>query len=164
MNDDPHFQQGSPVYIEDGAEEIMIPAAEHRPQGYWYKIGGGSLTVSVMIHALFAIVAIFLIWWNTTLPAVPPPNEFLPGGGGGGDGNKTALHKRRSVAFAQPSMKMVAKTGDFTVPNVATALSQLPVLAVLQMGGGGFGPGEGDGAGGGIGTGFGNGLGDGWGP
>lgn len=144
------------VYVEE--------APEPKRTGYWYRIGGGSLTISLIIHGIFVIVALLLIW-RTSVNVEPPP-EFLPGGGGGGGGGeKLALKKQRSVSHAQPKMKLASVAqSSVTLPDVQSTLSSMPALTSMQMGGGGLGTGSGGGRGSGQGTGVGSGIGSGWGP
>lgn len=163
MNQD-QFQQD---YHNDDVETVIVEEhEEHKPQGYWHKIGGGSLTISIMVHAIFVIVAIFLIWWQVSPPLTAPPPDFLPGGGGGGGGGeKMALKKQRTVTHSQPKMKLASVAqSSVALPNVTSNMTQMPALTMVQMGGGGLGTGEGGGRGSGQGTGVGSGIGSGWGP
>jgi hypothetical protein len=46
---------------------------------YWKKIGGGSFTISLLLHVLFLIAAILIVW--TTSNAGTEENiDFLSGG------------------------------------------------------------------------------------
>lgn len=156
-----------PQYEDEYVETVVMEEEDGpRRQGYWHKMGGGSLTISVILHGIFVIVAIFLIWFNTSSNLTEPEIEFLPGGGGGGGGGeKLALKKQKSVTHAQPRMKLASvSTSTFALPNVSSTMSQMPALTMVQMGGGGLGTGEGGGRGSGQGTGVGSGIGSGWGP
>jgi hypothetical protein len=151
---------------DESVETIYVQEEElPRKQGYWYKIGGGSLTVSLIVHGVFVIIALLIIW-RTTDTSVDPPPEFLPGGGGGGGGGeKLALKKQRTVTHAQPKMKLATNTAStYTLPDVQATMTHMPALTSVQMGGGGLGSGEGGGRGTGKGNGVGSGIGDGWGP
>jgi hypothetical protein len=163
MNQDPYNQD---YHSDDAVETVFVEEhEEHKPRGYWYKIGGGSLTISIILHAVFVIVAIFLIWFNVTPPLTAPPPDFMPGGGGGGGGGeKMALKKQRTVTHAQPKMKLAAVSSNVALPNVSSNMTQMPALTMVQMGGGGLGTGDGGGRGSGSGTGVGSGIGSGWGP
>jgi len=153
-------------YADEHVETVYVEDQEGpRKLGYWHKIGGGSLTVSIILHAVFAIVAIFLIFFEFKAPPVAPDPDFLPGGGGGGGGGeKMALKKQRTVTHSQPRVKLAAVQGSIAIPNVSSSMSQMPALTMVQMGGGGLGSGEGGGRGTGQGTGVGSGIGSGWGP
>ena len=154
-------------HVEEIVETIYADGEEEpRKEGYWHKVGGGSLTISVMIHAIFIIIAIFLIIWQTNPNLTAPPPDFLPGGGGGGGGGeKMALKKQRTVTHAQPKMKLASVSqSTVTLPNVSSNMTQMPALTAVQMGGGGLGSGEGGGRGTGKGNGVGSGMGNGWGP
>lgn len=163
MNPPPAGQDPQDV---EYAETVYIEEDDHpRKQGYWHKMGGGSLTISVIVHGIFVIIALLIIWRPSFTVEDPPP-EFLPGGGGGGGGGeKLALKKQRSVSHAQPKVKLASSaTSSVTLPNVSATLSTMPALTAMQMGGGGLGSGVGGGRGSGRGNGVGSGIGDGWGP
>lgn len=52
---------------------------------YWEKAGGGSLTISLILHGAVLVLAVF--WFiHTQVSAPPEKTEFLPGGGGGQGG------------------------------------------------------------------------------
>lgn len=150
----------------DYTETVYVQQEEEQPKktGYWHRMGGGSLTISVIVHGLFVVIALLIIWQETT--KTDPPPEFLPGGGGGGGGGeKLAMKKQRSVSHAQPKMKLASVAqGSVTLPDVQSTLSTMPALTSMQMGGGGLGTGSGGGRGSGQGTGVGSGIGSGWGP
>ncbi|HWB05731.1 MAG TPA: prenyltransferase/squalene oxidase repeat-containing protein [Verrucomicrobiales bacterium] len=161
-------QPQSPKREEEHPTEIIIVREEEehpRRDGYWHKMGGGSLTVSLMIHAIFVIVALLIIW-QQAIPRVDPPPDFLPGGGGGGGGGeKLALKKQRTVTHSQPKMKIASTAvSNYTLPDVQSTMAQMPAITSVQMGGGGLGSGVGGGRGTGRGNGVGSGIGDGWGP
>lgn len=165
MNYDSYHHSGRSEYDSDDAEGAVFGEELHPPRGYWHKIGGGSLTISITLHVLFAVVAIFLIWWQASPGAVPPPGEFGPGGGGGGGGENVSLSKRRRVTHAQPAVKLTSADKSATVlPNTSAELTRMQALAMLQVGGGGFGDlGTGDGRGDGDDPGVGRNSGRGWG-
>jgi hypothetical protein len=166
MNHTEHHETQDDLPPDDVVETVYVDEDGPRSQGYWHKIGGGSLTISIMVHALFVVIAIFVIWWQVVPTQTVPPPDFLPGGGGGGGGGeKLALKKQRTVTHAQPRMKLASVAqSNVTLPNVSSSLSQMPALTAVQMGGGGLGTGDGGGRGSGSGTGVGSGIGSGWGP
>ncbi len=153
----PEDEYLEPVYVQEE------PA--RRRQGYWHKIGGGSLSVSLLVHGVFILIA-FLIIWQGTQPEKDPPPEFLPGGGGGGGGGeKLAVKKQQTISHAQPQMKLASSSiSSVTLPDVKSTMSTMPSITATQMGGGGIGTGIGGGRGSGKGNGVGSGVGDGWGP
>ena len=135
----PNMNQDSQNYPQDEHVEEIVETIyadgeeEPRKEGYWHKVGGGSLTISVMIHAIFIIIAIFLIIWQTNPNLTAPPPDFLPGGGGGGGGGeKMALKKQRTVTHAQPKMKLASVSqSTVTLPNVSSNMTQMPALTGL---------------------------------
>jgi hypothetical protein len=141
-------------------------AHEDRPKtGYWHRLGGGSLSISIIVHALFLILALFIIWRTSNNVEEPP--DFLPGGGGGGGGGEkhAAQKKMRAVSHAQPKMKLAsAKSSGVTLPDVQSSMTDFSGLTQMTIGGGGLGTGQGIGRGTGSGSGVGSGIGSGWGP
>lgn len=132
-------------------------------RGAWRKLGGSAFSVSLLIHAIFVLLAIFFfVRW------VDPPQEkidFVPGGGGGGNDGSQVSHKIQQRARQTPTAmsKRIASTSltaSFVLPDAA----DLPDLATPTMVEGVSSAGKGGGAGGGSGTGIGTGSGSGTGP
>ena len=160
--------QTAKVPVSPGEEgEEGVDEAPRRPDGpfmaYWRKVGGGSLTISLIVHALFLIAALLIIW--TTSNAGPPEQiDFLSGGGGGTEGNtKINQKKRQMMVNRAPAMKIAAKaSGAIALPDTTSTLADMSTLSVtsgMMSGtpgsGGGFGGGKGTGRGTGTGAGFG---------
>lgn len=131
------------------------------------RMGLGAFSVSILVHAIFILLAIFFfIRW-----VEPPPEEitFIPGGGGGGnDGTAHKIQPARKAALSSPvQSKRIASlstTAAFTLPDSADELMDpgLPMpMQDAQLGSGG---GTGTGVGIGSGTGVGPGVGPGSGP
>ena len=142
----------------DSAEPILI-----KPKlSYWRRLGGGSLTISIVVHAIF--LAIGLYWIFAVIP--PPPEkvvDFKPSGGGG---NRNASNQQKKQAqMIKNNVSRVAAKGavsSFTLPDPESnnTMSKLGTLGAGGMQGLG-GSGSGGGQGSGIGAGFGSGMGDG---
>jgi len=149
------YQKDCDDHTEDeGAELFEEYQEETRGHGYWRRLGGGSLTVSIMAHAVFALIAVFLILWRGSPQAVPPPEQIVPGGGGGSRGQQIALHKQHAVTHAQPARKLAVLESNILLPGASNELSHLQALTRIQPGGGfgnggtgGTGPGDGPGLG-----------------
>jgi hypothetical protein len=151
-----------------GTAERHAPAPEtNRRTGgrAWRKLGGGALSVSLLVHAIFILLAIFFfIRW-----VEPPPKkiDFIPGGGGGGSSGSKVTHKIQQAARQRMTPTTVSKriastslSAEFSLPDSA---SELPdVTMPMEMGSASAG--KGGGAGGGSGTGIGSGAGIGTGP
>ena len=139
----------------------------NRPQrpnpvlAFWRRIGGGSLTLSIMLHAGVAIVAgLVYLTSTTTVKNV----DFLPGGGTtqGAAASKDLAHKlehkKRNTLIRQTPMQRVLSTreAEIVLPDAPPALLDVPDVSAFLGGGmkmsGGFGNG-------GAGGGFGNGIG-----
>jgi hypothetical protein len=128
------------------------------------RLGMGSFMVSMLVHAIFIILAVFFFFQWVKPPAEPKP-DFIPGGGGGGGQNGEVAHKiktsmRRTVSAALTSKRITANTATstFTLPDTAD-MPAVPLPSDSQASSG-----TGGGAGGGHGKGIGKGIGDGTGP
>jgi hypothetical protein len=147
-----------------------LPAATPvaRPKTtYWRKIGGGSLAISVVVHAAILILGLFWIF-----QIIPPEKEkrvdFTSSGGGGGRSSNLQTNKSQTRVMKASTQRVAAAgaSGGFTLPDpeMASSLKSLGTLGAAAgggLGGGGSGGGKGDGVGGGIGNGMGDGLGNG---
>ncbi|MCW1923865.1 hypothetical protein OKA05_14955 [Luteolibacter arcticus] len=134
------------------------------------RMGLGAFTISMLVHAIFILLAIFFfIRW-----VEPPPEkiDFLPGGGGGGsNGTSHRIQPARKAAMTAPAQsKRIASTSltaSFSLPDSADNLMDpgLPMdMGAAHMGsGGGVGGGSGAGSGTGVGSGTGPGSGPGFG-
>ncbi|MCW1924438.1 hypothetical protein OKA05_17865 [Luteolibacter arcticus] len=139
-------------------------AGSRTKKGLWQRLGGSAFSISVLVHAVFILLAIFFfIRW-----VEPPPEErvdFVPGGGGGGNNGSEVTHKIQQKARQMPSAvsKRIASTSltaAFTLPDSSSDLPD----ATMPMEMGASAAGKGGGAGGGSGTGIGTGTGSGVGP
>jgi Prenyltransferase and squalene oxidase repeat len=151
-------------------DPVPLPAGEELPEkreGYWHKLGGGSLTISIVVHAVVILVAV--LWILETQRPVKEEVQFLPGGGGGGGGGEKqkSMKKQRAVSQSAPKMRTtasVANADSVTLPDVTSTLTDMSALSAATLGGAGLGTGEGIGRGSGKGSGVGSGIGSGWGP
>ncbi|MDB6070729.1 MAG: hypothetical protein JWL81_1900 [Verrucomicrobiales bacterium] len=135
---------------------------------YWEKLGGGSLTISLILHAALIILA--LVWFVSSRLSAPPETvDFLPGGGGGQGGAEKSQEKQRQRAVRQstPAMRIVSSAlspDAIALPDVSSTLLPSPTSVSTAMTGGALGAGSGTGSGGGRGSGTGTGVGSGFGP
>ncbi|MDB6134400.1 MAG: hypothetical protein JWM59_2643 [Verrucomicrobiales bacterium] len=148
-----HAIHGSPVIVD-------------RPS-LWQRMGGGSLSISVVLHTVLILLA--LVWYISS-SVTPPPEQvdFLPGGGGGGKGTaeKLAIKKRQAVSMATPKVRIASTaTSSIALPDIQTSISTLSALSQNTTMGGGLGGGSdglnGSGSGGMRGNGRGTGMGPG---
>ena len=140
-----------------------IPVDRPRPS-FWRKLGGGSLTLSLIIHGVLLVIGI--VW---ILRIIPPPTEkkvdFMPQGGGGGSPSSQSetMQKRQANMVRQNAARVAALdvTSNFTLPDpeVTSDINPLDSLGVGGLSGGLGGSGSGGGKGSGIGKGFGAGSG-----
>ncbi|MBX3740477.1 MAG: VWA domain-containing protein [Akkermansiaceae bacterium] len=130
---------------------------------YWRRLGGGSLTISIVVHAILLVIALYWIF-----AVIPPPPEkvvdFKPSGGGGNPNANKNQQKKQSQMVKTNVSRVAAKdaVSNFTLPDpeMNSSMSKLGALGAGGMQGLG-GSGSGGGQGSGIGTGFGSGMGDG---
>lgn len=147
--------------------DIRVPplpqqTGEAKPS-FWQKLGAGSLSISIIIHAV--LLAIGIVWVVQTLPAEKEKSvDFLPLSGGGGQVGATTHEKaRQRMASTMLTSRLAAKdvTSDLTLPEPDSSSS----MASIGSFGGGLSSGlGGTGSGGGRGSGNGAGFGSGSGP
>lgn len=168
--------EGTPMRVEalsDIPHPVRLPStaalfAGKQLPGWllaWRKIGGGSLTASLLIHIglLFAAGLVVVV-----TQSLEKQVDFLPGGGTqqGAQASSEMQHqvqqkKRSSLNKALPMQKLVSKslTADITLPDVPLSLVDLPDASSFagagKIGSAGFGT---AGAGGGFGSSFGSGA------
>lgn len=134
---------------------------------FWRKLGGGSLSISIFVHALLLIIGV--IWVFQVIPEKVPEVDFMPKGGGGGQpGAKSDVNmKKRATMTTANAPRVAAKdvVSNFTLPepDPASSMSSVGALGSSGMSGGLGGSGSGGGRGSGTGTGFGSGTGPGMG-
>ena len=160
-----------PISEAELLEEEETPATKGPFARYWDKVGGGSFTISIIIHALFVVVALLIIW-RTQSNTDPENIEFLSGGGGGTEGNTQINQKKqRMMVNRAPAMKIAAAAtnGAISIPDTQSTIADMSNLVAnsgMMSGtpgsGGGFGGGKGTGRGTGTGAGFGPGSGAGF--
>lgn len=145
-------------------EADPTPPAKVR-EGYWRRTGGGSLLISIALHA--ALIMIALLWLIRSSGSGDEEEiPFLPGGGGGGGGGERAAVRRHAVRQASPNVRIassLSSAGAVSLPDVTSNISPLTSLTAIPLAGG-SGTGRGSGRGSGIGSGVGSGTGSGWGP
>lgn len=151
-------------------EEEEAPVKKTGFARYWEKMGGGSFTISVIVHVLFVVIALLIIW-RTQTNTDPENIEFLSGGGGGTEGNTQINQKKqRMMVNRAPAMKLASVSASaISIPDTQSTIADMSNLAVtsgMMSGtpgsGGGFGGGKGTGHGPGTGAGFGPGSGAGF--
>lgn len=147
-------------------QEVSI-APPKQKKTFWQRLGGGALSISVLIHVIFLVAGAFWVFRIITPPEKTV--DFMPPAGGGGSPDSAAETKARQV-MTQPNMARIAAIGaetSFSLPEPDPS-SQMASLGSLSggslskgMGGSGTGGGMGSGHGKGIGSGMGPGLGGG---
>jgi hypothetical protein len=175
MNQDPnHFphdpnQQGfgefDPGFGAEGQEFATFTPRAKEP--YWKRIGGGSLGLSLLVHIIFVLIALFIIKFVVDKKKEEAV-DFLPGGGGGGKASQAKMaNKRKSVTMNTPKSRIAAnvQTSTVTLPDVQTMTTDTSISGFAMPAAGGVGGGEGGlrgkGRGGALGDGMGKGVGPG---
>ncbi len=128
----------------------------------WRKVGGGSLTLSIAIHAGILIIGGAIV---VSSQMIQKQVDFLPGGGSQQGAaasaemkHKVSQKKRTSLNKTMPMKKIVSTSANsaVTLPDAPPDLLDVPDVSSMlgggSMGSGGFGK---AGAGGGFGTGIG---------
>ena len=135
---------------------------------YWRRMGGGSLTISLIVHAI--LLAVGLVWIFQIIPPEPEKVvDFKPSGGGGGGSPKIKNTAQTKQKVVNSVVQRIAATGASTslvlpAPDKSSSLSALGALGAAGgggLGGSGAGGGRGDGLGRGVGSGIGDGIGNG---
>lgn len=155
---------------QSNPDEISKDGNQHGSwlAAYWEKVGGGSLTISLILHAGLILLAVF--WFISSRLSAPPETvDFLPGGGGGQGGETRMQEKRRQRAVHQatPAVRIVSQASSadaVALPDASTSMDLSKLSASTPMMGGAMGAGSGSGSGGGRGSGTGTGTGSGFGP
>jgi hypothetical protein len=154
---------GSPGPVEVGEPADAAPVLIGKPPRrnpfveYWRKVGGGSLTLSLLVHA--GLIAGFVA--IVTVTVHEPKVDFLPGGGStqGATASQELAHqvqqKKRTALNKSTPLSRVVSTGmnaALTLPDVPVDALDVPDLAIpmassgglaSSLAGGGFGVGRG---------------------
>ena len=151
-------------------ESEPFPAAvAKRKVGFWYRLGGGSLTIAVVIHLIVLVIGAF--WIFQVIREPEKKVDFMPPGGGGGE--RGAEHqvnqKKQKQITPNTNVKRVFAEGaqaTFTIPEQNDNFGEMSTLSSLSgggmsggLGGSGLGKGFGKGTGNGAGLGTGGGIG-----
>jgi hypothetical protein len=136
---------------------------EEKKQGFWAKIGGGSLMIAALFHVILLVIGGF--WVFQIIKEPEKKVDFMPPGGGGGE--RGAEHKVQNKKRAQITPTTNAKrvfaegaASSYAIPEQGDNFGEMSTLSSLSGGGmsGGLG-GSGSGSGFGKGSGTGGGLG-----
>ena len=162
---DQGFLEAGQDQFAEGNEFMVY--APRKKESYLRRIGGGSLTLSILIHVILILVALFIIKFAADQKKEEVV-DFLPGGGGGGKSNQAKVaSKRKSVSMSVPKSRIVStsSTATVTLPDVPMDTTTTGISGFAMPSAGGMGGGEGglkgSGKGGLMGSGFGTGVGPG---
>ncbi|MBM3826061.1 MAG: hypothetical protein FJ410_05015 [Verrucomicrobia bacterium] len=143
-------------------EEPPVLTARAR-KGFWRRIGGEGLTVSLAVHLLLILLAAFWVVATVTTAAKRDPDSFATGAGGGNGGERNTKDRQKTKPR---NVKAMTKSPTRITSKSATnplAIAALPPTPMSPLTGGllssSGSKGFGGGAGGGIGAGMGAGRG-----
>ncbi|MGL4399960.1 MAG: PA14 domain-containing protein [Luteolibacter sp.] len=143
MNPDPH-------------SHAPLPTAPKQP--FWQKLGAGSLSISLMIHAV--LLAVGVIWVIQVVTPVEKVVDFTPASGGGGAPASDVKAQKQRSQMVQPNLSRVVAID--AISNVSLPepeeFTQMASLGGLSAGGLSSDLGMGGGQGSTFGKGFGSGL------
>ena len=148
------------VYDTDG----NLIQVEEKKQGFWDRIGGGSLLIAALFHIILLVIGGFWVF-QIINPDPEKSVDFIPPGGGGGERgaeHKVQQKKRAQITPTTNSKRVFAEgaASSYAIPEQGDNFGEMSTLSSLSGGGmaGGLG-GAGNGAGFGKGRGTGGGLG-----
>jgi hypothetical protein len=134
-------------------------------QSFWQKLGGGSLMIATLVHALLLLIGAFWVFHIIKVP--DKAVDFMPPGGGGGErgAEHQVQQKKRAQITPVVNVKRVfaeGATASYAIPEQGENFGEMSTLSSLSGGGmsgglGASGTGEGFGKGAGVGAGLGNG-------
>jgi len=137
------------------------PVFEKQKVSFWRKLGGGSLTISLIVHAIILAIGVYLVV-QVIPPAPEPVVDFAPKSGGGGSSVASPSEKVRVQMPPSNASRIAAKgaSSAFTLPEPDTAsdMTSLSSLDAGSLSGGMGGKGSGGGSGNGTGLGVGDGM------
>ena len=142
-------------------EQPPPPKARHPFIKFWKNIGGGSLTISILIHVgLLLLAGLMVVATQMTQSDI----DFLPGGGtaqgaaASADMQHQVQQKKRSTLNKKMPMKKIVSNSinsEITLPEMPPDMLDIPTMP-STLGGGGLSGGFGKaGMGGGFGSGSG---------
>lgn len=150
----------------DLSVDSRIP--QQRKNSFWQKLGGGSLTMSIIFHGI--LLAVFAVWIIRIIPQPEKTVDFMRSGGGGGSpAPSERTMQKQNAAISKPTMSRISVPGapsSITLPEMDDSQSLLSLGGMSSTMAGGFGTsaggrGNGSSKGFGDGPGIGGGLGDG---
>ncbi len=165
MNPPP--ESPDPLVFSQSTESSGRLPVDRKKVGFWQKLGGGSLSVSILFHCVLLVIGLFWIF-----KIIPPPPEkkvdFMPPSGGGGTPSSDTKSAQRRALMVRPNMPRVAALGATSnlvlpEPDEASRMTNMTSLSSGGLSAGLGGNGSGGGRGNGRGTGVGNGMGAGMG-
>jgi hypothetical protein len=150
-------------------EEGNLIHVQEPKQGFWAKIGGGSLMIAALFHVILLIIGGF--WVFQIIKEPEKKVDFMPPGGGGGErgAEHKVQQKKRAQITPTTNVKRVfaeGATASYAIPEQGDNFGEMSTLSSLSgggmsggLGGSGTGSGFGKGAGTGAGMGMGGGTG-----
>lgn len=140
---------------------------QRRKLPFWKRFGGEGFTISLAIHGILVLMALF--WVVSTMTentkVKKDPSTFATGAGGGSNGDKAKNYEHKikpknAKSLAKNAARITSKstTATIALPDMPVSTSSSMLTALTS---GGASKGFGGGSGGGIGSGIGAGVGGG---
>jgi hypothetical protein len=139
-------------------EYAQVPHFEQKKLSLWQRMGGKSLTIAILIHAILLIIGAYLV-----IQVIREPEkkvDFMPPAGGGGSQNAAVKPKQNNFHKSVSRVVAIGGSSTFSLPEPEMN-SDVAQIGDLVSGSAGLG---GSGSGGGKGNGVGKGVGDGTAP
>ncbi len=139
--------------------KVQTPTAPQ--QSIWQKLGAGSLSISLGIHAV--LLAIGVIWVIQVVTPEEKTVDFMPKSGGGGAPASDVKTQKQRSQMVQPNLSRTVALGATTgltlpEPDQLNQMTSLGGVSSGALSAGLGGTGVGGGGGDGFGKGFGSGL------
>ena len=143
-------------------EPVIVVHAVPPRKSFWSRLGGGALSISVIVHVILLVLGAFWVF-----RIIQPPEktvDFMPPAGGGGSPEGETQQKARQKMM-QPNLARVVALGGSSAISLPEPDPSSQLASLGSLSGGSLSKGKGGtGSGGGLGSGNGPGNGSGMGP
>ncbi len=147
---------------EHDYEPAYVPAVQPK-KSFWSRLGGGALSISILVHVIILIAGAFWVF-----KIISPPEktvDFMPPAGGGGSPEGETQQKARQKMMTQNLARVAAIGATSSAITLPEPDPTSNMASLGELSGGSLSKGKGgSGTGGGLGSGNGTGVGSGMGP
>ncbi len=148
-------------------DSVSLDPLKRHAKFSWKNFGGESLVISILLHLILLVIAIFIVVRHIVNTPEEDPPSFVSGSGGGSNGDRANMQEHRMKPRNAQNMvksknKIMSKSTTSTLVLPETPQMQMNTsFGSSGMSAGGASSGFRGGSGGGIGTGKGMGVGNG---